>query len=91
MQLMCVEYARNVAGMKDANTTEINPETKYPIIDILAEQVEKMAKKELSEVKEEMQLLKSENKQLKATVSVLEKKMAKCKCNPEEKIGRAHV
>jgi CTP synthase len=43
MQLMTVEYARNVVGLTDANTTEINPQTPYPIIDILPEQKEKLA------------------------------------------------
>lgn len=38
MQLMVIEYARNVLGMKDANTTEINRSTKYPVIDIMPEQ-----------------------------------------------------
>lgn len=46
MQLMTVEYARNVVGLKDANTTEINKETPHPIIDILPEQKEKLAKKD---------------------------------------------
>jgi CTP synthase len=32
MQLACVEFARNVLGLKDANSVEINPETKNPII-----------------------------------------------------------
>ncbi len=45
MQLMVVEYARNVAGLKDANTTEINPKTPHPIIAILPDQEEKLAKK----------------------------------------------
>ncbi len=38
MQLMVVEYARNVLGLKDANTTEINQKTPYPVIDIMPEQ-----------------------------------------------------
>jgi CTP synthase len=38
MQLAVIEYARNVAGLKGAHTTEVNPETKYPVIDILPEQ-----------------------------------------------------
>lgn len=46
MQLMVVEYARNVLGLKDANTTEINQKAKDPVIDIMPEQKEKMAKKE---------------------------------------------
>jgi CTP synthase len=38
LQLMVVEFARNVCGLKGAYTTEVNPETKYPVIDILKEQ-----------------------------------------------------
>jgi CTP synthase len=38
MQLMVIEYARNVVGMKNANTTEINPETEFPVIDIMEDQ-----------------------------------------------------
>ncbi|MDO8522323.1 MAG: CTP synthase [bacterium] len=45
MQLMTVEFARNVAGLKDAHTTEIDGKTAHPVIAILPEQVEKMAKK----------------------------------------------
>ena len=44
MQLMVVEYARNVAGLKGAHTTEIDPDTEKPVIMILPEQVEKLAK-----------------------------------------------
>jgi CTP synthase len=38
MQLASVEYARNVLGYKDAHSSELNPETSYPIIDLLPEQ-----------------------------------------------------
>jgi len=38
LQLAVVEFARNVCGMKDASTTEIDPDTKYPVIDLLPEQ-----------------------------------------------------
>lgn len=38
MQLQVVEYARNVVGLADANTTEVNPKTTNPVIDILPEQ-----------------------------------------------------
>lgn len=38
MQLLAVEYARNVLGFKDANTTEIDRGTKNPVIDIMPEQ-----------------------------------------------------
>jgi CTP synthase len=38
MQLAVIEYARHKAGMEDAHTTEVNPETTHPVIDILPEQ-----------------------------------------------------
>lgn len=38
MQLATVEFARNVVGLKDANSTEINPKTKNPVIHIMSEQ-----------------------------------------------------
>lgn len=38
MQLACVEFARNVMGMKNANTTENDPDTKYPIIHQIPEE-----------------------------------------------------
>ncbi len=44
MQLAVVEYARNVLKLKDANTVEINPKAKDPLIDIMPDQKEKMAK-----------------------------------------------
>ncbi|MBP6942816.1 MAG: CTP synthase [Candidatus Buchananbacteria bacterium] len=38
MQLLVIEYARNVAKIKDAQTTEIDPKSKAPVIDIMPEQ-----------------------------------------------------
>ncbi len=38
MQLMVVEYARNVLGLSGAHTAEINPEAEHLIVDILPEQ-----------------------------------------------------
>jgi len=35
LQLAVIEYARNVCGLKDAHSTEINSETKNPIVDFL--------------------------------------------------------
>jgi CTP synthase len=40
MQLACCEFARNVAGLEGANSTEVDPETPHPIIDLLPEQRE---------------------------------------------------
>ena len=38
MQCMVIEYARNVLGLKDANSTEMNPQTPYNVIDLMEEQ-----------------------------------------------------
>jgi CTP synthase len=38
MQVMVVEFARNILGFKDANTTEIDPKTTHPVVSLLAEQ-----------------------------------------------------
>jgi CTP synthase len=40
MQMIVIEYARNVLGLKDANTTEVNPKTTNPVIDIMESQKE---------------------------------------------------
>lgn len=38
MQIVCIEYARNVLGFADANSTEMEPETKHPVIDLMPDQ-----------------------------------------------------
>ena len=38
MQLMCIEFARNVLGYEDANSTEFDQNTEYPVIDLMLEQ-----------------------------------------------------
>jgi len=38
LQLAVIEFARNTCGLTGANSTEINPSTRYPIIDILPAQ-----------------------------------------------------
>ncbi len=37
MQVMCVEFARHVLGLSEANSTEFDPQTPYPIISMLSE------------------------------------------------------
>lgn len=39
MQLTCVEFARNVLGLEGANSSELDPETAYPIIDLMRDQI----------------------------------------------------
>ena len=38
LQMAVIEFARTVCNLKDANTTEVNPETPYPVIDVMPEQ-----------------------------------------------------
>ncbi len=38
MQIAVIEYARNVAGLTEANSTEFDPETPHPVIDIMKDQ-----------------------------------------------------
>ncbi|NPA13053.1 MAG: CTP synthase [Aquificae bacterium] len=38
MQVAVIEFARNVAGLKDAHSTEFNQETPYPVIDLMPDQ-----------------------------------------------------
>ncbi len=42
MQLATVEFARNVLGMESAHTTEIDPDTKFPVIHIMPDQEKKL-------------------------------------------------
>lgn len=37
-QMAVIEFARNVCGLKGAHTTEVDPKTQYPVIDLLPEQ-----------------------------------------------------
>ncbi|MGI6221903.1 MAG: CTP synthase [Coriobacteriales bacterium] len=38
MQLAVIEFARNVVGLKDANSSELDPDTPYPVIDLMPDQ-----------------------------------------------------
>ncbi len=38
MQCMVIEYARDVLGLPDANSTEMSPSTPHPVIDLMEEQ-----------------------------------------------------
>ena len=38
LQLSVVEFARNVKGWKEAHSTEFNPDTPYPVVDLIPEQ-----------------------------------------------------
>jgi CTP synthase len=38
MQIAVIDFARNVAGLEDANSTEFDPKTPHPVIDIMEDQ-----------------------------------------------------
>lgn len=40
MQMAVIEFARNVLGFEDADSTEINPHTEHPVIDLMEQQKE---------------------------------------------------
>jgi CTP synthase len=40
MQCAVIEFARNVCGMNGAHSTEFDPNTQYPVIDLMPEQME---------------------------------------------------
>ncbi|RJR31049.1 CTP synthase [Candidatus Parcubacteria bacterium] len=46
MQLATIEFARNVCRLRNANSTEIDPKTKHPVIHIMYEQAQKIAAKQ---------------------------------------------
>jgi CTP synthase len=46
MQLMVIEYCRNILGWKDANTAEINPKASKVVIDIMPDQKQKLEQKD---------------------------------------------
>lgn len=45
MQMLVIEYARNMLGLKDASSTELDETTKNPVIATMADQVEKIKSK----------------------------------------------
>lgn len=40
MQIAVIEFARNVLGYKDAHSSELNPNTTHPVIDLMPEQLD---------------------------------------------------
>ena len=40
MQIAVIEFFRNVCGHKTAHSSEMNPDTKYPVIDLMKKQVD---------------------------------------------------
>jgi len=49
MQMACIEFARNVCGLKNANSTEANPKTPYPVIHMMPEQKKYLKKQQFGD------------------------------------------
>jgi len=79
MQLATIEFARNVVKLKGAHTTEIDPKTKYPVIHIMPDQAEKLAKKQYGNTM-----------RLGAYPCVLDKKSASYKAYGTARINERH-
>ena len=45
MQILTISYARSVLTFQDANSTEMDPKTKYPVIATMADQIDKIKNK----------------------------------------------
>ena len=46
MQVALIEFARNVAGLEGAHSTEFNPETKFPVVGLITEWIDETGKVE---------------------------------------------
>ncbi len=46
MQVAVIEYARNVCGLEGANSTEFDPDTKYPVVGLIEEWVDEKGNRE---------------------------------------------
>lgn len=89
MQLMVIEYARHILGLSDAHTTEVDEQTKHPVIDIMPEQKENLRKRNFGAT---MRLGEYEAKLKKGTVayeaygkadSLIERHRHRYEVNPE--------
>ncbi len=75
MQVALIEYARNVAGMKDAHSTEFNKNTPYPVVGLITEWLDADGKVEQRTDKSDMggtMRLGSQNCNLKANTKARE-------------------
>src|SRR5690606_36879158 len=47
LQCMIIEYARNVAGIADASSSEFDPDTKHPVVATIEDQIEILASSDM--------------------------------------------
>jgi len=85
LQLAVIEFARNVCGLKDANSTEINPKTTHPVVMILPEQKKILEKGGTMRLGAEKSILKRGTKtaQLYGNTTVYERHRHRYEVNPK--------
>ncbi|MGQ8364648.1 CTP synthase [Glaciecola sp. 1036] len=54
MQVAYIEFARNVAGMDNANSTEFNPETPFPVVGLITEWLDSTGSTEIRDVSDDL-------------------------------------
>ncbi|WP_404402629.1 CTP synthase [Idiomarina seosinensis] len=54
MQVALIEFARNVAGLADANSTEFDTDTQYPVVGLITEWMDASGQKELRDEHSDM-------------------------------------
>ncbi|MAG15504.1 CTP synthetase [Candidatus Woesearchaeota archaeon] len=85
LQIAVIEFARNVCGFKDANSTEIDPKTKDPVVMILPEQMKIIEKGGTMRLGAEKSILKRGTKttQLYGNTTVYERHRHRYEVNPK--------
>ncbi len=54
MQVAYIEFARNVAGMENANSTEFDPDTPYPVVGLITEWLDATGSTEIRDVSDDL-------------------------------------
>ncbi|MFQ3248870.1 MAG: CTP synthase [Glaciecola sp.] len=54
MQVAYIEFARNVAGMENANSTEFDPDTPFPVVGLITEWLDADGGKEIRDVSDDL-------------------------------------
>ena len=54
MQLATIEFARNVCGLADANSTEFDPDTPHPVVALITEWMDRTGRIERRDAKSDL-------------------------------------
>ncbi len=83
LQLSVIEFARNVCGLEGANSTEMNSNTEYPVIDFLPEQKEIMSKGGTMRLGKYKALVSGRVREIYGSDEVYERHRHRYEVNPE--------